>query len=241
MKAFSKLSCAIVALFIVQFTFGQTIREGKISFERKTNLFKKFDDERMRSFLKEENKIKIDKFNLYFNDSISLFSYIAPEEEDEMSWATTKNTVYSNFNSKQRVVFIDMFGTALIINDSTLKKTWKITDRTRKIAGYDCTRAIWQKDDSTRIYAWYTTDIASSVGPESVTGLPGAILGLATEDGGVVYFATKVEIIAPTAEQVTMPKKKGKEFTSAELMTEMSNRMKGQPFGDQVLRELFFW
>ena len=241
MKAFSKLSCVILALLFVQFSFGQTVREGKISFERKTNLYKKFDDERMRSFLKEENKIKIDKFNLYFNDSISLFSYIAPDEEDQMSWATTKNTVYSNHNSKERVVFIDMFGTSLIINDSTLQRTWKITDKTRKIAGYECTRAIWQKDDSTRIYAWFTTDISPTIGPESVTGLPGAILGLATEDGGVVYFATKVEIIAPTAEQVTMPKKKGKEFTSEELKQEMTDRMKGQPFGNQVLRELFFW
>ncbi|MDH4474100.1 MAG: GLPGLI family protein [Fluviicola sp.] len=231
----------LIALFTVQSVHGQLVQYGKITYERRTNLYKKFDDERMRQWLKEADKIKTDKFALYFNDSISMFTYITPEEQDQMSWATTKNTVYANSSSDERVVYMDMWGTQLTISDSLVDRTWKITDKTRKIAGYECTRAIWQKDDTTRIYAWFTTDIIPTVGPESVQGLPGAVLGLATEDGGVVFFATSVDIINPTAEQLAPPKKKGKDYTSEALKVEMTEKLKGEPFGDRVVQELFFW
>lgn len=237
----SNILLALSLLLTTVASAQQLVREGKITYERKTNLLKQFDDDRMKQFLNDKNKIKIDDFSLYFNDSVSLFAYITPDQEDRMSWATMKNTVYQNYRTEQRTVFMDMFGTALILSDSTVNRQWKITDKTRKIAGYDCTRAIWQKDDSTRIYAWFTTDIVPTVGPESVQGLPGAILGLATEDGGIVYFAKSVDLVTPTQEQVTAPKKKGKEYTEAGLRTEMTEKMKGQPFGDKVLRGLFFW
>lgn len=237
-----KYLAVLAVLLLVPFSYNaQLVRYGKITYERRTNLFKKFDDERMRQWLKEADKIKIDKFALYFNDSISLFSYITPETQDPMSWATVKNTVYSNSQKDERVVYMDMWGTQLSITDSLTDRKWKITDKTRKIAGYECTRAIWQKDDSTRIHAWFTTDIMPTVGPESVQGLPGAVLGLATEDGGVVIFATSVDIVEPTTEQLTPPKKKGKDYTESALRAEMIDRLKGEPYGDRVIKELFFW
>jgi GLPGLI family protein len=80
-----------------------------------------------------------------------------------------------------------------------------------------------------------------TIGPESMQGLPGAILGLATEDGGVVIFATNVESVEPTPEQLTPPKKKGKDYTEESLRSDLIERMKGQPYGDRVVKELFFW
>ena len=158
-----------------------------------------------------------------------------------MSWATMKNTVAQDLKNDQKTVLMDFWGTPLLVVDSASVRQWKITDKTRKIAGYECTRAIWQKDDTTRIYAWFTTDIVPTVGPETMTGLPGAILGLATEDGGVVYFATSVEVLVPTQEQITMQKKKSKEYTDEELYTELKSKLEGQPFGPRVLKEIFFW
>lgn len=218
-----------------------TVREGKITYERRTNLWKQFDDERMRKWIGEKDKIKVEQFTLFFNDSVSLFSYVIPDEEDQMSWTTMKNTVYNNFVSGKRSVYMDMMGSSLIVNDSLIQRQWKITDKTRKIAGYECTRAIWQMDDTTNIYAWFTTDIMPTVGPENVQGLPGAILGLATEDGGIVYFATTVDLITPKPEQIEQPKKKGKEYSQEELRAEMMRKMEGEPFGEKVLRGLFFW
>ena len=237
----SKLVIAF-CIAISSWASAQTIvREGKITYERRTNLWKQFDDEGMRKWIGEKDKIKTEKFTLFFNDSVSLFSYVSPDEEDQMSWATMKNTVYNNFVSDKRLVYMDMMGSSLIVNDSLIQREWKITDKTRKIAGYECTRAIWQMDDSTRIYAWFTTDIIPTVGPENVQGLPGAILGLATEDGGTVYFATTVDLVTPKPEQIEQPKKKGKEYSQEELRTEMVRKMEGQPYGDKVLRGLFFW
>jgi GLPGLI family protein len=230
----------MVALLCIQAVSAQLVQYGKITYERRTNLFKKFDDERMKEWLKD-NKIKTDKFTLIFNDTCSLFSYLAPDEEDRMSWATVKNTVYSNTKRNQRSVFMDMWGSQMTVTDSLVNRQWKITDKTRKIAGYECIRAIWQKDDSTRIYAWFAPDIIPTVGPESVRGLPGAVLGLATEDGGVVYFATSVELVAPTTEQLAQPKKKGKEYNEASLRAELTEKLKGEPYGARILKELFFW
>lgn len=220
---------------------AQIITKGKITYERRTNLYKQFDDDRMKKFIKEENKIKVDRFSLYFNDSISNYAYITPDEEDQMAWATWKNSVYTNLKQGKRSVFMDMFGTSLTMKDSVVNRDWIITSGTRKIAGYECTRAIWQKNDSTRIYAWFTTDIVPTLGPESVQGLPGAILGLATENGGIVYFASKVEIIDPTEAQLAEPKKKGKEYTYKELYDEMVEKLEGQPFGARVLEGMFYW
>lgn len=228
-------------LFLGGSVKAQLVREGKITYERRTNLWKIFEDERMRQFVGEKNKIKIEDFTLYFNDTASLFSYVTPEQPDPQSWLTMKNTVYNLFSTGQRFVYMDMMGNSMTVGDSLIDHTWKITDKTRKIAGYECTRVIWQKDDSTRIYAWYTTDIIPTVGPENIQGLPGAVLGLATEDGSIVYFAKKIEIISPTAEQIAQPKKKGKVYTEAELIADLTEKLKGQPMGDKIITGMFYW
>ena len=233
----------ILAVFLLLGTTvsAQLVKQGKITYERRTNLLKKFDDERMAAMFNEKNKIRIERFSLFFNDTASLFSYIVPDQEDKISWATMKNTVAQDLKNDQKTVLMDFWGTPLLVVDSASVRQWKITDKTRKIAGYECTRAIWQKDDTTRIYAWFTTDIVPTVGPETMTGLPGAILGLATEDGGVVYFATSVEVLVPTQEQLTLQKKKAKEYTDEELYAELKSKLEGQPFGPRVLKEIFFW
>lgn len=233
----------ILAVFLLLGTTvsAQLVKQGKITYERRTNLLKKFDDERMAAMFNEKNKIRIERFSLYFNDTASLFSYVVPDQEDKMSWATMKNSVGQDLKKGQKTVLMDFWGTPLLVVDTVSVRQWKITDKTRKIAGYECTRAIWQKDDTTRIYAWFTTDIVPAVGPETMTGLPGAILGLATEDGGVVYFAASVEVLVPTQEQMTMQKKKSKEYTDEELYAELKSKLEGQPFGPRVLKEIFFW
>ena len=88
---------------------------------------------------------------------------------------------------------MDMMGREMVIQDSMTTRQWKITEKKRKLGGYLCRRAIWEMNDSTRIYAWFSVDVVPSIGPEGFAGLPGAILGLATEDGGIIYFAKEVE------------------------------------------------
>ena len=120
------------------------------------------------------------------------------------------------------------------------ERKWKITERKRSIAGYSCRRAIWPKNDSTRIYAWYTDQILPSTGPETFNGLPGTILGLATEDGGVVYFAKTIQESYNDFEELS-PKIKKKTYTESELKYELEQKAKSNPWMGRVISYIFEW
>lgn len=233
-----KKATYLLLLFFVTVNIPAQITAGKITFERKTNLYKKFKNDEVKNWIKEEDKIKIDFFELYFNDSISLFKPQESELRENMEWATSKNTVYQNFNKGTRYIIKNMWGEELHLTDSLFKRQWKITQNTRKIAGYNCRKAVWEANDTTRIYAWFSYDLVPSTGPESFNGLPGTILGIATEDGGVIYFAKKVEVITPPAITFSLPKKK-KTTTLTELKAEMTKRYSKEKWFKSLLQNHF--
>ncbi len=215
------VSIIITLLFFKETVFSQ-ITYGKITYERKTNLYKKFKNNGdVKEWLKEEDKNKIDIFELYFSDSLCAFK---PQESDlveRLSWSTTKNTVYQNLNLKSRLTEKKLWGEQFFISDSLRTFKWKITDSKRTICGYQCRKAIWQANDSTRIYAWYCSEINVSIGPESFVGLPGAILGLATEDGGIIYFAKSISITKPELINLYPKKIKQKIYKTTELKAQL--------------------
>ncbi len=216
------------------------ITYGKITYERKTNLYKKFKNNGdVKEWLREEDKNKVDVFELYFDDSLSIFK---PQESDlveRMSWATTKNVVYQNYNSGQRVTEKKIWGESFIVADSVRKFSWKITDSKRNICGYQCRKAIWQANDSIRIYAWFCSEINSSIGPESFVGLPGAILGLATEDGGVIYFAKSVEVVKPATTNLLQKKTKQKMYKASELKAQLEKDFGKEKWGKAMIYNNF--
>lgn len=223
-------------------SYGQ-ITSGRIVFERKTNLKKRLgDNPRMKNFITEENKYRIENFELFFNDSMCVFRPLPDAEPVEgfLKYFTTKNTVYQNTNSQQKYVIMDLWGTEAIVKDSMDQRKWKVTESTRVISGYKCRKAIWQMNDSTRIYAWFSVDLVPSVGPEGFGGLPGVILGLATEDGGVIYFAKEVKAMVPP-EGVLFYSDKGKEVhTEEELKAILMERM-SQWVKPKDLEAMFAW
>lgn len=232
----------ITALFALLFLgngFAQ-ITEGKIVFERKTNLLKKFDDARMAEMLKD-TKIKVDEFELYFNETKCAFKPIESSEADPLSWATTKNSVHQDLTTLERISIMDLYGNKVYVKDSMSSKKWQITDSRRTIANYECRKAIWQKDDSTRIYAWFSVDIVPSVGPEMFAGLPGAILGLATEDGGIIYFAKEVVPMNVSPDKFDYKLGKNEVYTVEKLRAELEARFANQPWGKRAIIDLFRW
>lgn len=215
------------------------ISSAKITFERKTNLYKKFKKSNdIQRWIKEEDKIKIDYFELYITDSCSLFRPQESELRDIYSWATAKNTVYQYPGTSQRYLVKTIWGEELHLTDSLHSQKWQITENNRKIAGYTCRKAIWQANDSTRIYAWFSYDLLPSTGPESFSGLPGTILGLATEDGGIVYFAKKIEILKPDAALFRPPKKK-KVYTIPELKAQLTKQYGHEKWFKEEMNEQF--
>jgi GLPGLI family protein len=214
------------------------IYSAKVTYERKTNLYKKYKQHDIQDWMKEEDKIKIDYFELFVTDTCSIFKPQDSDLKEKFSWATAKNTVYQDFNRHTRFMVKSMWGEELQLTDSLTKRKWQITDGHRKIAGYACRKAYWQANDSTRIYAWFSYDIVPSSGPESFNGLPGTILGLATEDGGVVYFAKKVELIKMEPSYFLIPKKK-KIYTVPELKAQLTKEYGKEKWFKRMMNEHF--
>jgi len=238
---FGKYFLSFIIVFSSVINAQAQITSGKIVFERKTNLYKKFKDDNVKEWLKEEDKSKVDYFELYFNDSMSVFMPQESDLKERMSWATSKNITYQNFNAKTTLAIKSVWGEKLFVQDTLKKREWKITDSKRVISGYNCRKAIWQMNDTTRFYVWYADDIVPNVGPESFAGLPGAILGLATEDGGVIYFAKSVEALNPTMEQLSPKKGKNKIYNSPELKTKLEKDFGKNPWGKAMIKDLFSW
>ncbi len=221
-KIGKKANIIFLFFFFNLITHGQTM-SGKIVYERKTNLEKKFkgnNGEWMKEFL-IKNKYKTDLFDLNFNDSISYFKPTVTEEQDPISWTTQSNSTHQNFNSNVKYSLLNIDSEGLIIKDVITKREWKITDSKRMIGKYECRKAFMQLNDSTKIYAWFSNEILPSIGPEGFCGLPGAILGLATEDGGVVYFAKSVQIFEINPKEIELNIKKKKVLTLNEYHHEM--------------------
>lgn len=223
-------------------SFAQ-IRSGRIVFERKTNLEKEFKDEMdsdFRDYIKK-HKFKVDSFDLVFNDTCFIFKPIISDLEDDLSWATNLNTTYQSNKSNSRVMIVSFWSNEVYVNDTITPITWKITDSKRTIGKYECRKAIWQKNDSTRIYAWYSTEIIANAGPEGMHGLPGTILGLATEDGGVVYFAKYVEILTPNKEDFTIEAKRKKFYTYDQLRIQLKEDYGNEVWGKNLFERIFEW
>lgn len=234
----------IFLLFLIccQQGISQVI-EGMIVYERRTNLEKEFKDEKDEDFMEDirKNKIKVDSFSLVFNDTSSLFKPILSDEVEKMSWTTSKNTTFQNLKTDQRLFILGMYGQEIYVSDTIHDRIWKLTDSKRTIGKYECRKAIWQKNDSTRIYAWYSPEILPNVGPEGFTGLPGAILGLATEDGGIIYFAKRVETIKVDEKSFFVETKRKKIFTYDEMKTMLEKDYGRDDWGKRMLGMLLRW
>lgn len=238
--------CVFGLLFVSNILNAQIMHSGQITFKKKTNLEKRFQggsDEFGRNN-RWQKEPKYDSYVLYFNDTSSLFLYVPPLiGEEDREWSTTKTTTYMDIKEGTVQRQFSIAGSELYLKDSLSPRKWIITGGGRDIAGYKTKQAMWKANDSTRIYAWYSEQIAPTVGPETFFGLPGAILGLAIEDGGVVYFAEKVEPLKNENFLKKMPTTKKDEYYSEEkliafIKKELSKR---KDANQSMLYDVIIW
>ncbi|MXV13712.1 GLPGLI family protein [Hufsiella ginkgonis] len=102
------------------------------------------------------------------------------------------NTIFTDLAASSSVTQKKVYEETFLVKDSVRNIKWKITDETREIAGFSCRRANALILDSIYVVAFYTDQIPVSGGPESFTGLPGMILGVALPHENVTWFATSV-------------------------------------------------
>lgn len=240
MKNSRQFLLTFVLCVLSQIAFTQ-VQEGKIIFERKTNLFKKYTQKSTQDYIREENKYRTERFTLYFNDTLSVFVPEETYERDRLSWTTNSNSIVQDFSNNETRAIYSFSGAQILVKDTLLSRQWKLTDKWRTICQIECMQAVCEIDDSTRIYAWFTSAITPNIGPESYCGLPGAILGLATEDGTVTYFAKSIEEQKTDIGEV-IPKFNSKKAKTREEVIEKARKdFKFEKEIDKYIKELFLW
>jgi len=237
-----KYVAAAVVVLMTATSFAQ-MTSGKIVFYRKMNLKKMFkDNPRVAPMLNDDITWNVDSFALYFDENRSAFLPIEGDEMERgmMKMLTPQNSTYKNLSKNERMVEMVMMGTPMTIKDTVKQRVWKVTDSKRRIAGYMCRKSVLEVNDTTRLYAWFTSDIVPAIGPEGFDGLPGAILGFANEEGSIVYFAKRVEAMEPSEETMTPQGKSKDVFKEEELKALLLERM-GKWIKKEDLDAQFEW
>lgn len=246
---------AVLLLIGTQMTYGQYAyfaESGKIEFEKNVNMFAKLksrlteDNVFMKKLYDDYRKNKpqfiTTKSSLSFNGKQSIYQ---TTEEAKMPsnwfmsepWLMTKNTVLTNFGSGDVVAVKQVFGEDFVMKDKQAEILWKYTSEVREIAGFECKRANGLIMDSIYVVAFYTEEILPSGGPESFSGLPGMILGVALPHENVTWFATKVEIDKPGPINAPEEPRRAKEIDRKGLETFLEESMKNRgTYGSDAIK-----
>ena len=207
------------------------LSHGRIEFERKVNLYAQIDDEddeAWRDLMKKTTpKFKSSFFDLLFNDNKTLYKPGRENPDNNKMWQSPAedNTVFTDLGKEQATSEKNIFDQRFLVQDTARKIKWKITNETKNIAGFDCRRANALIMDSIYIVAFYTDEITTNGGPESFSGLPGMILGVAIPHEHITWFATKVynEDVPVTS---LIPPTKGKKVTNASMLSQLKDALK---------------
>jgi GLPGLI family protein len=228
---------------------------GEIEFERKVNMHavlrKKFEPGKGSFYEQAYNQYKATqpqfmtmKSTLRFSKDKTLFTPLIGEKNPAANFLgddpTTQqvNTIYSDVSSGLSVTAKKVYDETFLIKDTTRHINWKITDETREIAGYACRRANAVILDSIYVVAFYTVEIPVSGGPESFSGLPGMILGVALPHDNVSWFATKVTEQAVPPASLAAPAK-GKVVNNAGFQTAIKALIKNWgDYGKEIVKAL---
>lgn len=231
------------------------VQNGIIEFEKRSNMYalikKKITKNNetfwvpaFDTYKKNNPQFKSAKSTLGFTKDKSLYKFSEINESGNSNFisndalADLKNTTATDFRTGISATQKNIYDAIYLVKDSVRKINWKITDETREIAGYDCRRANAIIMDSVYVVAYYTSQIAVSGGPESFTGLPGMILGLALPHENITWFATKVtETTLP--EKELSPPGKGKIVDNKTLKSILNAAMKDWGASAQQMLKAF--
>lgn len=224
MKKFS------LQLFFVAFSFCATsqttyVSSGKITYERKMNLWAQMSGNVFEGFKSRIPEYKSDLFSLSFTTEKSLYAPAGEVKKFFISLPANDNIVFTDFTTGKSIASKNVFEKNYLIENGLKDAVWKIKDDFREIAGYNCRRATTILFDSVFVVAFYTDQIIPSAGPESFSGLPGTILGLVINRLHTTWYATRVEIDGIDEKKISPPVK-GNKITPAELEKALQEPLK---------------
>lgn len=210
------------------------LTEGRIEYEKRFNAHARLDaiygsnESTWKEMEKKRQpKFKISYFDLRFHNNTTLYApgrenpdnaRLRPEPAED-------NIVYSDLDKQESIAQKTIFEEIFLVKDSTRSIRWKITDEKRNIAGFDCRRANAVIMDSVYVVAFYTDAIVTPGGPESFSGLPGMILGVALPYEHITWFATKVLSESVSTANLKAPSK-GKKVDNKTLFETLNKSLK---------------
>jgi len=167
--------------------------------------------------------------NLYFNATSSKYedSEEKAEPDDEgYSWRKEAYAIYRDFEKNTEHDIIEMLGKTYIVDDSLSAPDWKIKNDLKEVAGHVCMNAYWEDTlKKQQVRVWFALDMPHSAGPERFYGLPGLILEVDVNNGGMLITADKIEM-RPLTTELALPKKnKGKKVTEAQYRAVLKEHM----------------
>ena len=226
----------ILAALSAQAQQAMFLQQGRIEFEKRVNQHARMDEMRngqenswTDALRKSTSQYLVTYFDYSFSRNTSLYKPGRDNPDNKNPFGATPaevNIVYSRLDSMESISQKKVFEQTYLIKDSIRNIHWKITEETRKIAGFDCRRANAVIMDSIYVVAFYTDAIITPGGPESFSGLPGMILGVALPHEHITWFATKVLVDDIKAEALKPPTK-GKE-TNAKGIKEDITKILGR-------------
>lgn len=221
----------LLAGFVAHAQNAIFLSQGRIEYEKRINLYAQLEDEEDQGWKdlmkKTMPQFKTTYFDLTFNGNKTLYQPGRENTDNNRMWQqpAEDNTIYTDLVTHMSTSRKNVYEQAFLIDDTARAIQWKITDEMRTIAGFECRRANALIMDSVYVVAFYTESILPSGGPESFTGLPGMIMGIAIPHEHITWFATKVYTETIPEASVKAPAK-GKRISNENLLATLQDRMK---------------
>lgn len=222
-----RIVAAFIALPVLGFAAqGQFIFKGKITYERKTNQHALLDENNRWEEMSKKHTPKFisTHYDLYFDRARLLYRPGEQTADNQFAFGgmmNVENIISTRLDSNTQLTQKTFFGDTYLIADSLRTIDWKMGTEIRKIAGFDCRKAVGKIMDSIIVIAFYADEIVPSGGPESFLGLPGMILGIAIPKLHTTWYATSVQLDAVTPKDLADPRR-GKKFNGAEFRQNLS-------------------
>ena len=151
MKKIQLVLGLLIALTTVTTSATAQMKEGKISYERKINMHRNLPNPQMKSMVPE---FRTDKFELIFNENVSLFRSVVDEEAPDpfanaggggggmrFNFRMPSANTYTDLAKQMQYEGREFFEKEFLIIDSLKQYKWKLSEETKTIAKQLCKKA----------------------------------------------------------------------------------------------------
>lgn len=187
-----------------------------IKYEKKVNLANLYP----RWDMGRRTKYYVDSFLLQTNCEKASYTRLENPNSTEGYFASHMyyNNMLVDIKQKQQITQKEVSDGTFLLVDSLPNLKWKMTTETRNILGFECYKATAKFQDSIILVAYYTTQLQAPIGPESINGLPGTVLGLVVPVLHTTWLAKSFQNLDATPVKEFSAPTKGKKVTKEELV-----------------------